>query len=124
MNGLPLPLRVAVIVAGVVVIGTLLLAVAHLGVVIPLLSTLGPQGGAVPPAVIAFSVATVLFAAVALGLYRRSRVAWIGAIVLSVAIIAMSLGQYRGIVSGVGIALAAVLIVLLLTPPSRRAVRP
>lgn len=117
-----MPLRIAVVLAAVVTLGTLLLAIAHLGVTIPVLSRLGPQGDAVPPAVAAFSVATVLFAVVAVGLYRRSRAAWVGAVVLSLAIIAMSLGQYRGVVSGIGIALSAVLVVLLLARPSRQAV--
>lgn len=116
-----MPLRIAVVLAGVMAFGTLLLAIAHLGVTIPLLSRLGPQGGAVPPAVVAFAVATLLFGGVALGLYRRSRTAWIGTIVLSLAIIAMSLAQYRGVVSGIGIGLAAVLVILLVLPPSRHA---
>lgn len=123
VNALPTPLRVAVVLAAVVALGTFLLAIAHLGITIPVLSALGPQGGAVPPAVVAFTVATILFGAVTVGLLRRSRVAWIGAIVLSVLIILSSVGQFRGVVSGMGIAISLALIVLLLVPTSRRAVQ-
>ena len=123
MNELPVPLRAATVLAWVVAFGTLLLAIAHTGVTIPLLSALGPDGdSAVPPAVVAFTVATILFAAIALGLARQSKVAWWGGIGLSAAIILSSIGQFRGAVSALGIVLAVLLIALLLSPPSRQAV--
>lgn len=118
----PTPLRIAIALAAISAVGSLLLAIAHTGVTVPILSALGPQGGAVPPAVVAFSVGTILFGALAAGLARRSRVAWIGGLVLAVGAILSGVGQFRGVVSAVGIALAVVLLATLLAPASRRAV--
>jgi hypothetical protein len=122
MARLPLTLRVAVGLAGVAAVGTLLLAIAHTGVEVPLLSALGPQGGAVPPAVVAFGVATVLFAGIALGLTRRSRMAWAVGLAVSVLAVLSGIGQFRGVVSAAGIVLSLALIGLLLAPASRSAV--
>lgn len=120
---LPATLRAAVGLTGVAAVGTLLLAIAHLGIVIPVLSALGPQGGAVPPAVAAFTVATALFAGVGYGLARRSRMAWGVGLGVSALSILSGIGQFRGVVSAVGIGLSVLLIGLLLAPPSRDAVR-
>lgn len=122
MTALPMTLRVAVALAGVAAVGTLLLAVAHTGVEVPVLSALGPQGGAVPPAVVAFAVATVLFAGIGLGLARRNRVAWVAGLAVSVLAVLSGIGQFRGVVSAIGIVLSVALIGLLLAPPSRAAV--
>lgn len=122
MTTLPASLRIAVALATISALGTSLLAVAHTGVTVPLLSALGPQGGAVPPAVVAFTVATLLFAVLAFGLRRAARWAWVGGLVLAAASILGGVGQFRGVVSAIGIGLAVVLLGVLLAPSSRRAV--
>lgn len=123
MTPLPATLRSAVVLTGVAAAGTLLLAIAHLGIEIPVLSALGPQGGAVPPAVVAFTLATALFAGVGYGLARRSRLAWGVGLGVSALSILSGIGQFRGVVSAIGIGLSVLLIGLLLASPSRDAVR-
>lgn len=118
----PATLRSAAVVAGIAAVGTLLLAIAHTGVTIPLLSRLGPQGGAVPPAVVAFAAGTALFGAIAVGLLRRARWAWIGGLAVAGLSVLSGIGQFRGVVSAVGIALSILLATLLLAPGSRQAV--
>lgn len=116
-------LTAAVVLSGTFAVGCLLMALAHTGITIPLLSSLGPGGGdAVPPAVVAFTVGLALFAAIAVGLWRRHRWAWLAGLVVSALVILSSVNQYRGVVSGVGIALALGLIALLLAPGTRSAV--
>jgi hypothetical protein len=115
-------MRAAALLAGVAALGTALLAVAHTGVDVPLLSGLGPQGGAVPPAVVAFSFGTVVFAAVAVGLARGARWAWAVGLAVCALAVASGVGQFRGVVSAIGIAVAVVLASLLLAPGSRRRV--
>ncbi|MGI9015680.1 MAG: hypothetical protein ACR2HR_01000 [Euzebya sp.] len=119
MKTLTPTLRGAVVVAGLAAAGCLLLAVAHLGITIPLFSTLGPQGGAVPPAVVAFAVGTSLFTAIGIGLWRRRRWAWLAGLIVSGLAVVSGIGQFRGVVSAVGIVLAVILAALLLAPASR-----
>ncbi len=116
------PLRGAALLAAIAAVGNLLLAVAHLGIEIPVLSALGPQGGAVPPAVVAFTVGTVVFGAIAVGLARGRRWAWVGGLVVSALAVLSGVGQFRGVVSALGIVLSLGLLALLLAPSSRRAV--
>lgn len=115
-------LGVASGVAALAAVGTLLMAVAHTGLTLPLLSDLGPSGRAVPPAIAAFSAGTVVFAAIAVGLRRRARWAWAGGLAVSLLAVLSGVGQFRGSVSAVGIAVALLLAALLLAPPSRAAV--
>ena len=122
MRTLTPALRAAVVVAAVAALGNALLAIAHTGADIPVLSSLGPQGDAVPPAIVAFTVGTVLFAAIAVGLWRRQRWAWIAGLVVSVLALLSGVGQFRGVVSALGILVALLLAGLLLAPGSRDAV--
>jgi hypothetical protein len=117
------PLRAAAALSATAAVGTLLLAVAHTGVTVPLLSALGPQGDAVPPAVVAFCAATLLFGGVAAGLARARRWAWGAGLGVAALAVLGGVGQFRGVVSAVGIALALAMAALLLTPAARRAVR-
>lgn len=117
-------LRLAALVAAISAVGTFLLAVAHTGIEVPVLSALGPQGGAVPPAVAGFAVGTLLFASIAAGLRRGQRWAWFAGLTAAGLGIAGGLGQFRGPVSAVGIALAVVLGGLLLAPGSRGGISP
>ena len=120
---LPLALRAAVALTGIAAVGTLLLAIAHLGIEIPMLSAPGPEGGAVPPTAVALPIATALFAGVGYGLARRNRLAWGIGLGVSALSILSGIGQFRGVVSAIGIGLSVVLIGLLLAPASRDAVR-
>lgn len=110
--------RTAAVIAGIAAFGNLLLGIAHTGATVPLLSRIGPQGGAVPPAVVAFSVGTLVFGALAWGLWRGAAWArWVGLAVCALAILS-GIGQFRGVVSAAGIVLAVVLGVLLLRSPT------
>lgn len=120
VNDLTPSLRGAVALSALAAVGNLLLAIAHTGVTIPLFSSLGPQGGAVPPAVVAFAVGTTLFTAITIGLLRQHRWAWIAGLVVSALAVLSGVGQFRGVVSAVGIVLAVGLAALLLARPSRR----
>lgn len=103
-------------------LGNLLLALAHTGMDIPLLSRLGPQGGAVPAAVGAFTVGTIVFGAVAVGLFFGAR--WARGLGLAVAALSIisGFGQFRGVVSAAAMVLAVILGLLLLRAPATAAV--
>ncbi|HWH31346.1 MAG TPA: hypothetical protein VNU01_01600, partial [Egibacteraceae bacterium] len=66
------PLRASTALAVIGAAGAALMAIAHMGVDVPLLPTQG-LGRAVPVAAAAFSVGAVVFAATAWGLARRAR---------------------------------------------------
>lgn len=103
-------------------VGAALLAIAHTGATVPLLSRLGPQGGAVPPAVVVFGVGAAAFAAVAVGVGRgRSWGRWLGLGVAAMGVLS-GVGQFRGAASAAGIVLALGLGLLLLRPISGREV--
>ncbi|CAN5164408.1 hypothetical protein BH23ACT9_BH23ACT9_35550 [soil metagenome] len=122
MDETPQTLQIAVVVAAIAALGNLVMAIAHTGVTIPLLSRLGPQGGAVPVAVGIFAAGTLAFGLVAFGLQRRSRVAWIAGIVIAALSILSGISMFRGPVTAIAMVLAAVLLALLLAPRSRQAV--
>jgi len=108
--------------AAVAAVGSALLAVAHLGVELPLLSALGPGGDTVvAPAAIAFGVATLVWAAIAAGAFRGARWVLPVGVVFSVASIVSGAMPYRGVASGVAIVLAVAVLGILLSPPGRRA---
>lgn len=108
--------------AALAALGSALLAVAHLGVELPLLSALGPGGDTVVvPAAIAFTVGTVVWGALSASAFRGARWVLPGGVVFSVLSILSGAMPYRGVASGVGIALAAAVLVTLLSPAGRRA---
>jgi hypothetical protein len=102
--------------SSVLAVGCALLAVGHLGFHVPLLSALGPGGSrAVLPAVIAFSLAALLHGAVSAGVHRRHTWAWpLGVFVAAVTLLGAAM-PFRGVLSAVGSALAALQLALLLT---------
>ena len=102
--------------------GTLLLAVGHAGVAIPVLSAVGP-GGTRPvwPAAGAFTAMTLALGTVVIGLARRRGWAWPAGVGLHALAVLSGLGQYRGVASAVGIVIGAVALALLLSPPGRAA---
>lgn len=106
-------------------IGSALMAVAHAGVRVPLFSALGPDGSAViPPAVIAFTVATVLAAALAYGAFRLHAWAWALGVVVGALTTLSAAFPFRGVGSVVGIALGAAIVAALLSPGGRAALLP
>ena len=117
----PASLRLATGLAVAGAIGAAIMAVAHMGVDLPLLPTQG-LGRAVPPAAIAFTVGTLVFAAVAWGLRSCARWAWWLGLVANALALQGSALPYRGAGSAVGIALSAAALILLLLPSSRRSI--
>ena len=101
------------------------MAIAHLGIRVPVISALGPQGtDAVPPAVAAFSLAAVLFTVIAVGVAGSRTWAWpVGIVVNGVALVAAAV-PYRGVGSLAGILVSATALALLLSPPVRRTLMP
>ena len=118
-------LDAAVLVSAALAVGSALLSVAHLGVGVPVLSALGPGGDrAVLPAAIAFAVAAVLHGATSAGLARRRAWAWpLGVLIAAMTVLGAAM-PFRGAVSALGIALAAVQLWLLLSGQTRRALLP
>lgn len=110
-------------ISAVLAAGSALLAVAHMGVEVPLLSALGPGGGrAVVPAAIAFSVAAVAHGMVSVGVRRRRAWAWPLGVLIAAATLLAAAAPFRGIGSALGIVLAAAQLGLLVTKPARRAI--
>lgn len=98
------------------------LAIGHSGVNVPLVSRLGPGGGnAVPPAAMAFAVATVLLAVLGVGIWRRRAWAWASGLAVHGIVLAGAAFPYRGLGSLVGIILAGTAFVLLASRPGRDA---
>ncbi len=111
--------------SGVLSAGAVLLALAHAGLSLPLLSALGPGGDrAVPPAAIAFSVLAVLAAVVAAGAFARRSWAWpLGLVVHALAVFGAAT-PFRGPVSLVGILLSLSALAVMLSPSGRTALLP
>lgn len=127
MTTTALPARppAAVLVAWLFALGgiaTGLLAVAHAGVELPLISALGPGGDrAVPVAVAVFTAGAVLMLALAAGAFARARwVLPVGALV-ALLVVVEGFRNYRGVASAAGIALGLLLLLLLLSPGGRHA---
>lgn len=100
--------------------GAVLLAVAHLGLSIPLLSALGPGGDrAVVPAAAAFSVLAALATAVSVGSFRRRPWAWgLGVVVHALTVLGAAT-PFRGVVSVAAVLLGCAALAALLSPGGR-----
>lgn len=111
--------------AVILAVGSVLLAVAHAGVSVPLLSSLGPGGDdAVPQAAAAFTVAAVLATFVAVGAFRQRAWAWaLGLVVYALTVLA-AVTPYRGVGSLLGVLLGVAGVVLLLSRSGRAALLP
>lgn len=117
-----LALRAATALSLLAALGAVVMAVAHLGIDVPLLPTMG-LGRPVPPAAAAFSAGALVFALTAWGLWRRARWAWALGLVAFALALQGSAMPYRGTGSAVGIATSVLAISLLLLPATRRALR-
>lgn len=103
-------------------LGCAALAVAHAGLGVPLLSRIGPEGDrAVIPAAVAFSIATIVLAAVAVGAWRARPWAWALGIAVHGLVFLGSAVPYRGPASLVGLIISGACVALLLTRPGRQA---
>jgi hypothetical protein len=106
--------------SGALAIGCALLAAGHLGLGIPVLSALGPGGTrAVVPAAIAFAVAALLHTLVGVGVAGGRSWAWPVGVLIAALTLLGAATPFRGAMSAVGIALAGIQLVLLLTRDGR-----
>lgn len=105
-----------------VALGSAALAIAHSGIEVPVLSALGPGGGAaVPSAAIAFTIAAVVLTVVTVGLWRGRAWAWAAGLAVHGVVLAGAAMPYRGLGSLVGILLAGTAFVLLASRAGRSA---
>lgn len=118
----PVAARAAAALTGLMAVGSALMAVSHAGVTVPLLAALGPGGQRALPAVATgFAVATILFAVVAVGAWRRRPWAWaVGLVLHGVALIAATM-PWRGPVSGAAAVVSIAALAVLATRPGRTA---
>jgi hypothetical protein len=105
-------------------LGSALLAVAHAGVEVPLLSALGPPGDdPVPVAVAIFAAGAALYAVVAAGAFAAAPWTWPLGLAVNALALASGITNYRGTASAIGIALSLLSLLFLLSPGGRRAFR-
>jgi hypothetical protein len=102
--------------------GSLVMTLAHLGLDIPVLDTLG-SGVLVVPAAVAFAVGTLLYAGVAYGAFRTRRWAWVAGFVVNVLALVTAAVPVRSWVSVAAIVVSVTTIAVLLSPPGRAAFR-
>lgn len=103
-------------------LGCAALAIGHAGVNVPLLSQIGPGGSrAVVPAAVAFTVATIVLVAVALGVWRARPWAWALGVVVHALVLLGSAVPFRGVASLVAIIISGLSLALLLTRVGRNA---
>ena len=106
-------------------IGCIVMAVAHAGVTVPLVSQLGPVGDdAVWPAVIAFGVAAVLLTCIAVGAARARAWSWALGLVVHALIAVGAAVMYRGVASLVAIVISVASLALLLSRTGRASLLP
>lgn len=110
----------AVAVGGLALVGFLgsvAMSLAHLGLDLPVL---GPAA-LIPPVAVGFALGAALYGVVAVGAFRVRRWAWpLGLAVNGLAFLSAAF-PYRGVASAVAMAVSAAVVVVLLSPPGRRA---
>lgn len=108
--------------SGLLALGCAALAIGHAGVEVPVLSDIGPGGTRVIlPAVIAFTIACLLLAALAAGAFGARPWAWAVGVLVHALIFVGAVLPYRGLASLAALLIAAVCLAVLLTPIGRRA---
>lgn len=101
-------------------LGCAVMAVAHAGVEVPLVSRFGPGGGrAIVPAMIAFTVAAVALALLAVGALRRRSWAWALGLLTHSLVFLGALVPFRGVGSLVALVIAGACVALLMTRSAR-----
>lgn len=104
------------------VIGSVVMALAHLDVDLPVISQLGPTGRAIVPVAVGFGVGAVLFAITAYGAFAMRAWAWPTALVVNGLAFASSVMPWRGLQSsGVPALVTLAALALLIAPAGRRA---
>jgi hypothetical protein len=117
------PAAVAVgTLAALGLIGSSVMTLAHLGLDIPVLDTLG-AGVLVVPAAVSFAVGTLLYAGVAYGALRTRRWTWVAGLVVNVLAFITAAFPVRSWVSVAAIVVSVTTIAVLLSPPGRAAFR-
>src|SRR5688572_14148440 len=113
------------VLSGVLAVGCAVMAIAHAGVEVPLLSQLGPGGNdPVWPAVIAFSIGALVLAFVAIGASRARAWAWALGLVVHALIVLFALLPFRGVGSAVAIVISVASVALLLSRAGRASLLP
>jgi hypothetical protein len=102
------------------VVGSGVMAVAHLGLEIPALELVGP-GRLIVPAAVSFLLGTVLYAVAAYGALRAARWAWPAALVVNVLAFGTAAFPYRDWMSGAAIVVSLTAIAVLVSPQGRAA---
>jgi hypothetical protein len=102
------------------VVGSGVMALAHLGIELPGLELVGP-GRLVLPAAVSFLLGTVLYAVAAFGALRVSRWAWPTALVVNVLAFGTAAFPYRDWMSGAAIVVSVTVIAVLVSPWGRAA---
>lgn len=101
-------------------LGCIVMAVAHAGINVPLLSRLGPGGDrAVVPAVVAFTVAAAALLLLATGAVRRRPWAWALGLATHALVFLGAAVPFRGVGSAVAMLIAAACLALLMTAQAR-----
>lgn len=118
----PAAARVIAALGALAAAGSVIMAVSHAGVTVPLVAALGPGGDRALPAVAAgFAVAAALFALVAIGAWRQHQWAWaLGLVINGLALVATTV-PWRGPASGAAAAVTAAGLAVLLSRPGRAA---
>lgn len=115
-------LRVLAIVTVIAGLGSAVMAIAHAGVQVPVVSALGPgSGAAVPPAAAGFAAGAALYLLMAGGVARARPWSWALGLVLNTLVLVTAAMPFRGAGSVAGIAISLAGLALLLTPGVRRA---
>lgn len=119
------PVLLVFVLSAVMAVGCAAMAVAHAGITVPLLSRFGPGGSdPVPPAVVVFTLGTMVLGVLAYGTARRRAWAWAGGIAVHGLVVLGALTPYRGVGSLVAVALSGAAAVILVSRSGRAALLP
>lgn len=116
----PAVVTTVAVLSAVLAVGCVVMAIAHSGVEVPVISRLGPGGGRpVVPAALAFALAAALLTVLTLGMWRQRPWSWAAGLVVHGVVVAGAAFPYRGWGSLAGIVLAGAAFVLLVSRPGR-----
>lgn len=102
--------------------GSLVMAISHAGIRLPLVAALGPDGSrALPGVALGFAVGAVVFALLAVGAWQRHAWAWALGLVINGLALVVTTVPWRGPVSGAAAVVTAAGLAVLLSRPGRAA---